>query len=78
MKLSHIFKVILFLLLPFFVLAQYPNNPVKSRLGYQTTGDGLTFRGSGVPAFSPGSLANAWMYLDTTNFILYHYKNFQW
>lgn len=78
MKLSHIFKVILLLLLPFFVLAQYPNNPVKSRLGYQTTGDGLVFRGAGAPAYSPGTLFNAWTYLDTTNMILYGYKNFSW
>ena len=78
MKLSHIFKVILLLLLPFFLLAQYPNNPIKSRLGWQTTGDGLIYRGAGAPTYSPGTLFNAWMYLDTTNYALYMYRNFQW
>lgn len=58
--------------------AQYPSNSIKSRLGYQTTGDGLVYRGSGAPAYSPGTMFNAWMYLDTTNFVLYGYINFQW
>lgn len=58
--------------------AQYPSNSIKSRLGYQTTGDGLVYRGSGAPAYSPGTLFNAWMYLDTTNYALYMYRNFQW
>ena len=58
--------------------AQYPSNSIKSRLGVQTTGDGLVYRGSGAPAYSPGTLFNAWMYLDTTNYTLYMYRNFQW
>ena len=58
--------------------AQYPSNSIKSRLGYQTTGDGLVYRGSGAPAYSPGTLFNAWMYLDTINYALYMYRNFQW
>jgi hypothetical protein len=66
------------LLLSLSLAAQYPSNPAKSRLGYQTTGDGLTHRGSGAPSFSPGTIMNAWMYLDTTNMILYGYKNFAW
>lgn len=66
------------LLLSLSLAAQYPNNPIKSRLGWQTTGDGLVYRGSGAPAYSPGTLFNAWMYLDTTNYTLYMYKNFQW
>lgn len=66
------------LLLSLSLAAQYPNNPIKSRLGWQTTGDGLVYRGSGAPAYSPGTLFNAWMYLDTTNYALYMYRNFQW
>jgi hypothetical protein len=58
--------------------AQYPSNSIKSRLGWQTTGDGLVYRGAGAPAYSPGTLFNAWMYLDTTNYALYMYRNFQW
>lgn len=66
------------LLLSLSLAAQYPSNPIKSRLGWQTTGDGLVYRGSGAPAYSPGTLFNAWMYLDTTNFVLYGYIGFQW
>jgi len=74
---KHIIFCILFLF-PVLLFAQYPNNPIKSRLGWQTTGDGLVYRGAGAPAYSPGTLFNAWMYLDTTNYTLYMYRNFQW
>jgi hypothetical protein len=66
------------LVLSLSLAAQYPAGSIKSRLGYQTTGDGLVYRGAGAPAYSPGTLFNAWMYLDTTNYALYMYRNFQW
>ena len=37
---------ILFIFLSFTLFAQYPNTGNKQRLGFQTTGDGLTWRGS--------------------------------
>ncbi len=50
----------------------------KLRLIWQTTGDGLVYRGSGAPVYTPTSTNNAWMYLDTTSNIVYHYDDGVW
>ena len=72
------YLLFILLLLPALAWGQYPANPNKIRLGYQTTGDGLVYRGSGAPAYTPNSRNNAYMYGDTTNNILYYYENNTW
>jgi len=66
---------ILFLFLSVCVFAQYPATGNKQRLGYQTTGDGLVFRGraSDTVAIKSIGLNNAYFILDTVNNILYNY-----
>lgn len=66
--------IILTLLMPALVHAQYPASPTtKVDLGRQTTGDGLTFRTAGVPSWTPTSKNNAWVALDTVANVLYLY-----
>ncbi len=48
-------------------------NPRDISLGYQTTGDGLYFRGSGAPTFTPSSNQFPFLYIDTVNKIQYMY-----
>jgi hypothetical protein len=66
---------ILFLFLSISLFAQYPNTGNKQRLGYQTTGDGLVYRGraSDTVAIKSSGLNNAYFILDTVNNILYNY-----
>lgn len=73
-------KVLLFLLFlaPVMAFAQYPNSPNKMRLGNQTTGDGLVFRGNGAPAYTPTGINNAWLYLDTVGQALYFHVGGVW
>jgi hypothetical protein len=66
------------LLLPVAVMAQYQNAPNKLRLGIQTTGDGLIFRGNGSPAFTPANNTNAWFFLDTAAQVLYTHIGGNW
>jgi len=67
--------LLLFLfLIPAFLFAQYPTGTNKSRLGYQTTGDGLIWRGVAADtAIKPRTTANAYFQLDTVNRILRRY-----
>jgi len=67
--------LLLFLfLIPAFLFAQYPTGTNKSRLGYQTTGDGLIWRGVAADtAVKPRTTANAYFQLDTVNRILRRY-----
>lgn len=58
--------------------SQYPSTGNKQRLGYQTTGDGLVFRGNGAPAYTPTGLNNAWTYLDTVSRNIYTYVGGTW
>lgn len=58
--------------------SQYPSTGNKQRLGYQTTGDGLVFRGSGAPTYTPTGLNNAWTYLDTVSRNIYTYVGGTW
>jgi len=63
-----------FLLLPVLLFAQYPNSPNKSRLGYQTTGDGLIWRGVAADtSYKPIGFNMPYFQLDTVNGILRRY-----
>jgi hypothetical protein len=66
---------ILFLFLSISLFAQYPNSPNKQRLGFQTTGDGLIYRGRALDTvgIKSSGLNNAYFILDTVNNILYNY-----
>lgn len=62
------------LLIPAFLFAQYPATGNKQRLGYQTTGDGLIWRGVAADtAIKPRTINNAYFQLDTVNRILRRY-----
>jgi hypothetical protein len=58
-----------------FAFAQYPATGNKQRLGYQSTGDGLVFRGrsNDTTALKPSSLNNAYHIFDTVNNVLFSY-----
>jgi len=58
-----------------FAIAQYPSTGNKQRLGYQTTGDGLVFRGraSDTTALKPFTINNAYHLFDTLNNVLFSY-----
>jgi hypothetical protein len=64
---------ILFLLASLSLFAQYPNTGNKQRLGFQTTGDGLTWRGSesDTASIQPINNTSAWVILDTVNLKFY-------
>lgn len=65
------------LLLPIVALAQYPTFSNKQKLGVQTTGDGLIFRGNlEVPNYIPSNVNNAYFYLDTVRNTLKFYKDY--
>jgi hypothetical protein len=55
--------------------AQYPSTGNKQRLGYQTSGDGLTFRGraSDTTSLKPSTINNAYHLFDTVNNVLFSY-----
>jgi hypothetical protein len=64
---------ILFLFLSLSLFAQYPNTGNKQRLGFQTTADGLVWRGSesDTASIQPVNNQNAWVILDTVNLKFY-------
>jgi hypothetical protein len=66
---------ILFLLASLSLFAQYPNTGNKQRLGFQTTGDGLTWRGSesDTASIQPINNTSAWVILDTVNLKFYSF-----
>jgi hypothetical protein len=66
---------ILFLFLSLSLFAQYPATGNKQRLGFQTTGDGLVYRGRATDtvAIKSSGLNNAYFILDTVNNIQYNY-----
>jgi hypothetical protein len=66
---------ILILFLSVSLFAQYPANPNKQRLGFQTTADGLVWRGSisDTASIQPVSNQNAWVILDTVNLKIYSF-----
>ena len=60
--------------------SQYPATGNKQRLGWQTTGDGLVYRGAiaDTSTLDPSGLNNAWMLLDTVSGNLYAYRIKAW
>ena len=66
---------ILFLLASLSLFAQFPNTGNKQRLGFQTTGDGLTWRGSlsDTATIQPINNQNTWVILDTVNLKIYSF-----
>jgi hypothetical protein len=58
-----------------FAFAQYPSTGNKQRLGFQTTGDGLVWRGSesDTASIQPINNQNAWVILDTVNLKFYSF-----
>ena len=63
------------LLFPIFLFAQYPTFSNKQKLGVQTTGDGLIYRGDlEIPNYQPSNVNNAYFYLDTVRNTLKFYK----
>jgi hypothetical protein len=58
-----------------FAIAQYPNTGNKQRLGFQTTADGLVWRGSisDTASIQPINNQNAWVIIDTINLKLYSF-----
>jgi hypothetical protein len=58
-----------------FVFAQFPSTGNKQRLGFQTTADGLVWRGSisDTASIQPVSNQNAWVILDTVNLKIYSF-----
>ena len=58
-----------------FAFAQYPATGNKQRLGYQSTGDGLVFRGrsNDTMALKPSTINNAYHLFDTVNNVLFSY-----
>jgi len=66
---------ILFLFLSVSLYAQYPINTNKQRLGFQTTADGLVWRGSlsDTSSIQPVSNQYAWVILDTVNLKFYSF-----
>ena len=58
-----------------FIFAQFPANTNKQRLGFQTTADGLVWRGSvsDTASIQPVSNQNAWVILDTVNLKIYSF-----
>jgi hypothetical protein len=64
------------LLLSFTIaFAQFPSTGNKQRLGFQTTADGLVWRGSisDTASIQPVSNQNAWVILDTVNLKIYSF-----
>ena len=61
-------------LVPAFLFAQYPTGSNKSRLGWQTTGDGLIWRGvAGDTVNKPNNNKYAYFQLDTVSGVLRRY-----
>jgi hypothetical protein len=55
--------------------AQFPTNTNKQRLGFQTTADGLVWRGSlsDTASIQPTTNQNAWLIIDTVNLKIYSF-----
>ena len=68
-------SIVLIILASSFAFAQYPTTSNKQRLGFQTTGDGLVWRGSlsDTASIQPTNNQNAWVIIDTVNLKLYSF-----
>jgi hypothetical protein len=69
------FVIAIVVLASSFAFAQYPSTGNKQRLGYQSTGDGLVFRGRSADTVSlkPSTINNAYHLFDTVNNVLFSY-----
>jgi hypothetical protein len=58
-----------------FAIAQFPSTGNKQRLGFQTTADGLVWRGSlsDTASIQPINNQSAWVILDTVNLKMYSF-----
>jgi len=58
-----------------FVFAQFPSTGNKQKLGFQTTADGLVWRGSisDTASIQPTTNQNAWLIIDTVNLKIYSF-----
>lgn len=67
--------ILLFAMFSIAAFAQYPSTGNKQRLGYQTTGDGLVWRGSlsDTASIQPTGINNAWVIIDTVNLKFYSF-----
>jgi hypothetical protein len=72
---KKILPSILFLILSICVYGQYPATGNKQRLGYQTSGDGLVWRGraSDTVALKSSTINNSYVILDTINNVMIVY-----
>jgi hypothetical protein len=66
---------LLFLLSCSIAFAQFPSTGNKQRLGFQTTADGLVWRGSisDTASIQPTTNQNAWLIVDTINLKIYSF-----
>jgi len=74
--LNKFLKFIILFIFPISLFAQYPNSGNKLRLGFQTTADGLVWRGvlADTGIISPISNTSAYIILDTVNNRFFNYK----
>ncbi len=68
------------MLLSVAAFAQYPGGINKQRLGFQTTADGLVWRGAigDTATIDPVGLLQAWALVDTASGVLYQYRGKAW
>lgn len=57
---------------------QFPANPNKIRLGFQTSADGLVYRTDSIPDWTPADRNSAWIAFDTVAGVLYYYEGGTW
>ena len=75
-----VFFTALFAFLAGSASGQYPATGNKSRLGWQTTADGLVWRGAiaDTATIDPVGLLQAWALVDTASGVLYQYRGKAW
>jgi hypothetical protein len=64
--------------LPVLLYAQYPANPNKIRLGFQTTGNGLIYRAGSAPTQFPTGYNSPFQQYDTVANVLWVYQDSFW
>lgn len=71
----HGLVVAIVILASYFAFAQYPTTGNKQRLGFQTSGDGLVYRGraSDTVSLKSTGLNNAYIIIDTLQNVMYNY-----
>ncbi len=74
---KHLITILLFAF-PVLLYAQFPNNPNKIRLGFQTTGNGLIYRSSAAPTQFPTGYNSPFQQYDTVANVLWVYQDSFW